>query len=65
MQTNGIKHIIAPVTPNKDKNNKRKRTEHRQIANVLNHMMSAANYPLLIHCNAGKVRPRSTLEIAR
>lgn len=56
MRTSGIRHILAPVTPNKDKKGCRQRTEVRQVWAVLDLMTDPANYPLLVHCNAGKHR---------
>ncbi|KAF2100536.1 hypothetical protein NA57DRAFT_74142 [Rhizodiscina lignyota] len=54
MKRNGIKHITALVTPNKE--HKRKRTDVQQIAHVLGLMMDPKNQPLLVHCNKGKHR---------
>lgn len=51
--TNGITHHVIPILANKDPE---RYTDNATVTRVLELMLDARNYPLLIHCNKGKHR---------
>lgn len=51
--TNGITHYVIPILANKDPE---RYTDDATVTQVLELMLDARNYPMLIHCNKGKHR---------
>jgi tyrosine-protein phosphatase SIW14 len=52
MKKEGIRHIVMPLSPNKDAVN----VTDEQIAKILETIVDPVNLPVLVHCNQGKHR---------
>ena len=55
MAKNKIRHHNIVLTPNKPDDKKPRKMEVERVTEIVKLMLDRSNYPILIHCNKGKV----------